>query len=243
MTASTKKPNSAAKLTHEPWERYLPFVGIGLAAVVILEIVIATIVRPYRGLVLTQVVLAELFPGREAAIPLGITGNIPLPWLWQITWTVDLAYFCFLYPLFLTLLHRRQGKGGFIMRRLEKLEVVAQKHQGFAQRYGPWGIFAFMLIPFLVNGPLVGMILGRLAGLKTRNLLAPVVSANLIGNAVWVMLFEEFFWQMRRISDDLERYVAIGVFGFLFLLAAIGLLVDEIRERRGGRLRKGTWRA
>ena len=233
MTSEEPPP---VELRHEPWEKILPFLGIFLALVVVIEVVVTWVVDDLLGPVMLQVVLAELFPGREAAIPLGLTGHIPELWLWQITWTVDLAYFCFLYPLFLTVLHSRHGKGGFFMRRIEKLEAAARRRRQFARTWGPWGVFLFMMVPFLVNGPLVGMVVGRLAGIKSRRLFLPVVAANLISNGVWVILYDQFFWQMRRISENLDQYIAFGVFGFLFTAAIVAIIVDELKERRKARL-------
>ncbi len=219
-------------MDHEPWEKILPVVGLVLAIIVVAELAITWIVEPLLGPPMLRVILTEITFGREAAIPIGLTGHIDEVWLWQITWTVDMVYFCFLYPVVLTVLHRRAGKGGFFMRRIEKLEAAAYKHRRLAHRYGPWGVFLFMLIPFLVNGPLVGMTLGRISGLPTRKLFLPVITANLFTNAVWVFLYDRFFWELQKISDDLAPKVATGVFITVASLAAIGLTIDEWRERR-----------
>lgn len=234
MTEAADPVTSASldRLPHEPWERVLPFVGVILALVIVVEVAATWVLDDLLGPVVLQVVLTELFPGREAAIPIGLTGHIDEWWLWQITWTVDMAYFCFLYPLFLTVMHRRHGKGGFFMRRIEKLQAAAEKRKAFAKKWGPIGVFLFMMVPFLVNGPLVGMVVGRLAGIRTRRLFLPVISANLISNGVWVILYDEFFWQMRRVSEDLDRIVAFSVYGVLLTAAAIAIIVDEVKERR-----------
>lgn len=219
-------------LHHEKWEKILPIIGMGLAIIVLVELVVTWYVDALLGPVALKVILTEITLGRETAIPIGLTGHIEEWWLWQLTWTVDLVYFCFLYPLFLTVYHRQSGKGGFIMRRLQKMEEAAYRHEKLVHRYGPWGVFLFMMIPFLVNGPLVGMVVGRLAGIPTRKLFVPVVLANLTSNAIWVIMYDQFFWQLRGFSEHFQQRIALSFMLGMLSLAIIGIIVDEIRERR-----------
>ena len=98
--------------------------------------------------------------------------------VWGIVVTQDLITTKWVYPLFYLFRRKQTGKQNFFGYFFAKMERNAKKHQPFIEKYGGWGIFLFMLIPFAVNGPLIGAIIGKLAGVRTRNILPAVVGST-----------------------------------------------------------------
>lgn len=203
-------------------------VGAILLSAVFVELALVTYLWPGTGAALWQGLVVEMFTGREAGIPISLGGGAPAWAVAQISATQDLGVVCLAYPAFLWALHRFEHKDNFVMRRLRRLQAHAVKHRAFVHRWGPLGIFAFMLVPFLVNGPLLGAAMGRLAGIATRWLIAPVVGATILAALGWTYAYDTLF---RFVADLDPRIPPILTAAIVVLLVGWGLL-SEARELR-----------
>ena len=170
----------------------------------------------------------ELAFGREAGIPAGLAAGLHPLLMWETSVLQDFATAFLGYPVFLYLLHRFQDRDIYLMRRLRRIEAKAREHERFVHRYGPLGIALFMLVPFLVNGPLVALVLGRLTGIHTRDLLAPVVAATVLIAGAWTFALDAMLDLANRF-DERIGYVAAAV--AVIAVATLGI-IDFIREHR-----------
>ncbi len=66
-----------------------------------------------------------------------------------------------LYPLFIFML-RDSNYFRFIRNFLATVEKAARRHKKKIQSYGSFGLFIFVILPFQMTGPMVGVILGYL---------------------------------------------------------------------------------
>lgn len=204
-------------------------VGAILLSAVLVELAIATYVWPQAGAALWQGLVVEMFTGREAGIPISLGGGAPAWVVAQISAAQDLGVVCLAYPAFLWALHRFQHKDNLVMRRLRRLQRHALQHRAFVHRYGPLGIFLFMLVPFLVNGPLFGAAMGRLAGIATRWLIAPVVAATVLAAIAWTYAYDTLF---RFVADLDPRVPPILTAAIVVGLVAWGLISEAVQLRR-----------
>lgn len=187
----------------------LLFVGmmIGWGAILLLD-------PPVAGQMATTL-LTEVFPGKELATAVGIGFGLHPVIVFGIVFIQDLITTSWVYPLFYVFRKRQAGKDNFFGYLFTKIEHDAKKHEAFIRRWGAWGLFLFMLIPFAVNGPLIGAILGKLVGIRTRYILPAVVGATALTTGYWVLL-----WHYAH--DTMERVVA-GPYG-TWVQAAFALL-------------------
>lgn len=212
-------------------EAPLLIVGVVLVAVLATELVLAWIWDPTVGRAMLAGMGAEILTGREGGIPIAIAGGVPPVLVWQVSFTQDIAFWCLIYPWFLMVYHHRKGSGGFIMRRLERLERAARRHEAFARKWGPFGIFLFMLTPFLINGPMVGGILGRIVGIRTRHLVVPVVASTMLSAAMYVFFFDWTVGLLVDVDPRLGYAVASTIFVGFLTAGIIALIRDEQRHR------------
>jgi len=173
----------------------------------------------------------ELAFGREAGIPAGLAAGLHPLLMWETSVVQDFATAFLGYPVFLYLLHRFRDKDVYLMRRLRRIEQQAQEHERFVHRWGPLGIGLFMLIPFLVNGPFVALILGRLTGIHTRQLLAPVVLATVLVAGAWTFALDA----MLRLADTFDERLGYWAAALAVLAVAVAGIVDFVREHRAAR--------
>lgn len=178
--------------------------------------------------------VGEIFTGREGGLPIAIAGGVPTWLVWQVSVTQDVAGFCVAYPWFLILYHERSQREelGFIMRRLKRVETAVRRHEEFARKWGPFGIFLFMLTPFLINGPMAGGMLGRLVGIRTRYLLAPVILSTAISSAAWIFFYDATVGRLESVDPRLGYAVAGTILVGFLIAGIIGLILDERNERR-----------
>lgn len=207
-------------------------VGAILLAAVLVELILATVIDREAGAALWRGVLLEMFTGREAGIPVSLQGGAPAWVVAQISATQDIGIVCLAYPAFLWALHRYRDRDNFVMRRLRKLQERAQGHRKFVRRWGPLGIFAFMLVPFLVNGPLLGAAMGRVAGVSTKYLIAPVVAATIVAALAWTYAYDAIFNLVDGLDPRLPPLLTIAIVGSLLLWAGIGEVLEHRREKR-----------
>lgn len=197
LAARTMAPPDGRRLRHRiermrsrGLERVVLVVGVLLLGAVLAELILLTVAFPPQGIALWRAVAVEVVAGREAAIPIALGGGVPRWMVAQVSATQDIGVVCLAYPLFLRAMHHFRDSRGWLMTRLRRIQKDADEHRGLVRRWGGFGIFVFMLVPFLVNGPLVGAIAGRLTGLNTRDLMLPVVASTCIAAVAWTYFYD-----------------------------------------------------
>lgn len=176
--------------------------------------------------------LVEVFPGKEASIPLGLALGLHPVIVFGIVTLMDLITASWVYPLFYVFRRRQAGRQTFSGYLFSKMERNAKRHQRFIERYGGWGIFLFMLVPFAVNGPLIGAIIGKLAGVRTRYILPALAGATSLSTGAWTLLWHYAHDQAERIVSDYGGgWIAAGI-AFVFALFILKNAIDFWRDVR-----------
>jgi uncharacterized membrane protein len=180
--------------------------------------------------------VAEMTVGREVAIPFGLI-NLGLPALivFGVAFTVDLITTTWFYPLFYTFRRRQRNRRSFWGFFFRKIEQDAEARREFVQKYGVIGLFFFMLIPFAINGPLIGAIIGKLVGIRTRYILPTVILATATATGAWTLGWMYFRPEVEWFIDTFGgHWIALGIgiiFAFVLGRAALGFLGDIRRYR------------
>lgn len=219
-------------------ERTMLVAGALLLALVVAEGLAVSLLRPSVGVALWRELAVEVTVGREASFPIALEGGVPPPLLVQVSFTQDIGVFCVLFPLFLRVMHRHGQSPNWFMARLRRLQATAHRHRHVAHRWGPWGVFVFMLVPFLVNGPIIGGAMGRLAGLPTRSLLLPVCASTVIAAFAWTYLYDGMLRFAGHVHPALPALLTASIVGAL----VSWLLLDEWLEARRARRAGGDGR-
>lgn len=212
--------------------RRIAAVGLILMLAVFTELALATYLWPGQGAALWRGMVLEMFTGREAGIPVALQGGAPAWVVAQVSATQDIGVVCLAYPAFLWALHRFQDRDNFVIRRLRRLQAHAVKHRAFVHKWGPLGIFLFMIVPFLVNGPLLGAAAGRVAGIATKWLILPVVGATVLAALMWTYAYEALFVLVKGLDPRIPPLLTILIVGSLVLWGVVGEVLDARKERR-----------
>lgn len=212
-------------------ERFLLLLGLGLLGGLVAELTLFTLAFPGQGVALWRAIAVEMVAGREAAIPIALGGGAPRWMVAQASATQDLGIVCLAYPLFLRLMHHFGDRRNWLVDRLRRIQADADRHRGLLHRWGGFGVFLFMLVPFLVNGPLVGAVAGRLAGMRTTDLMLPVVAATCIAAVAWTYFYD----QVLRLAGDVHPLLPVVLTGIIVGLVFGWLLLHETLQMRRAR--------
>lgn len=209
-------------------ERGLVLAGLTLLGGLVAELVLLTLWFPAQGIAMWQALAVELVAGREAAIPIALGGGAPRWLVAQASAMQDIGIVCVVYPLFLRLMHRFQHRRTWFLDRMRRIQADADRHRGIVHRWGGFGVFVFMLMPFLVNGPLVGAVAGRLTGLRTADLLVPVVAATVVAAVAWTY----FYNQVLSLAGDMHPLLPAILTAVILGLVLGSLVVHETLQMR-----------
>lgn len=207
------------------------------------------IVDPAMGARVVTVIATEVTAGREVAIPVGLDLGVPVLIVFGIAATQDLVTTSWIYPVFYLFRKRTIGTKGFFGYFFAKMERAAARNKAFVERWGAVGLFFFMLIPFAVNGPLIGAILGKLAGIRTRYILPTVVLATVTGAGIWTVLYRLAQPQVEAFSAKYGgiwvKLAVLAIFLYILLRVAWAFWRDvhtyrRIQARREALAQRGT---
>ena len=171
------------------------------------------------GAGLSAAMLAELVTGREAAIPLALATGVPA---WMVAATSiaqNLALAALLVPLAqqsLAAFDRASFPGRFMQGLHDSaVERLPKGRNAVA-------LFVFMLVPFVANGPVLAGLIGVMAGLPLRRLVAAVVIAVIITATAWTYGYALLTDALASIDERLALVPAVlaAILALAWLAAA-----------------------
>lgn len=225
-TGKTNKARKDRPPPGEPGPRMLR--NIKLAAHGSLFIFLATwmlliikIGGPYGRIL--ELVAGQMVGGRAGSAGVGLQlGFSPYYLLFHICMQ-DFIIMLYVYPLFVTG-YRRMSQWPIIGSTLARTHELALRHKGRIEPYGAMGLMIFVFFPLWSTGPLVGVIVGYLIGLRTWVTFTSVVLGNLVAVGAWVWGY-----------DALRNYDKTLALILLAVLLAAGLLATVVGKMRRAR--------
>lgn len=198
------------------------------------ELAILGAMWPHHAAAMVPGLVAGLFLGREAGIPTALALGAPPLLVLQMSATLDLATGALGYGGLWALVGKSDRLGAWTKRILDERQEEAYERRGFIIRWGRWGVFLFMLVPFMVNGPLVVSLAARVAGLATRTIVVPVAAATFVGAAIWVAFSGVMLNLVGQVQGGLEIAVTAVFLGAMLAWAAwrIFSVQKRLREKR-----------
>lgn len=211
--------------------RVLLAAGLTLAVLLLGEVVATWLLLPRAADGVATGIGLEFVTGREAAFPAALAAGAPPHLVAVASVFQNLSVAALVSPLVMRLLDRWRAHDHFLARRLRRIEAGALRHRLFVTTWGPLGLFAFMLVPFLANGALVSLVLARLCGIPFRNAVAPVAAATVALSFAWAYALDALLSWTGRIDSRIPTLAATTIAASVIVWAAI----DEWRERRARR--------
>ena len=128
--------------------------------------------------------------GKEGSIPVGLfILHMPAQLVATAIILTDLAFVLLTYPLFHLAFEALSTKRGILGAILRQAKANAVKHRTTVERYGFAALGLFMILPGPMSSPPMGIILGRLVGLRPLPVLLLICAAIATTTAVWTAIY------------------------------------------------------
>lgn len=222
MLADTAPPN--------PLVRSLPVLGVVLSLVTIGGWLLL-LSRSLREALAVLAGMGTLFyGGKEAGLPVGISAGADPVMMGFFIFFADSAATCFIYPPLHYAIRKWMERPDFLGRYLRHIRDRGLERRGLITRHGTLGLFLFMLVPFAINGPLFGAILGRMMGLRAVQLIPTLLAAIAVTTVAWTTIYALGFSVAESINPALPKLITAAI--LLFVL--FNTIVSFVRMRREG---------
>jgi len=174
-------------------------------------------------------VFSNLFVGRVPSLSFGYAAELSHFIVIATNIYTELIMVTILYPLFVL-----SFKGIVKVKALEKFfnEVQDKKkeHQEKFDKYGKFGLFIFVFIPFWMTGPIVGSMIGFLIGMKHYNIIFIVFIATVISISLWGLFLQEIIDALLVFDSQLVWILLFIVVSALLIFRFRQVILDKIRN-------------
>lgn len=178
---------------------------------------------------ITGMVFTNLLVGRVPSLSFGYAAELSHFIVIATNIYTELILVTIIYPLFVL-----SFKGILKVKVLEEFFNEVQnkrhEHQEKFDKYGMFGLFIFVFIPFWMTGPIVGSMIGFLIGMKHYLVIFIVFIATVIAITLWGLFLQE-------IIDLLLIFDSQIVWIILFILVS-ALLLFRFRKVISAKIRK-----
>jgi uncharacterized membrane protein len=166
---------------------------------------------------------AELFSGRAGCVATGIEQGFSKYFLLFQICLQDFLYMLYTYVFFIRGYHSLE-RIPVLGSTLKNVHELALQHKDRITPYGAVGLLAFVLFPFWSTGPLVGVIMGYLIGLRTWITFTAVLSGNFIAVTAWIWFYDRL--------HNFDPRLAWGLLGVIVAFAVAGFVLGQVRRRK-----------
>lgn len=205
-------------------EGRLLYVGLALAALMMLAFSFAWFLFPDAVLVYAAMTGLNLIIGRAAGMTFGYASGLGHAQVVPLNMLVETIHVLVVYPLFA--LSWRQL---ITLRRLQphfaRMHQHAIAHGKVVRRFGIAGLFLFVFIPFWMTGPVVGAIIGFLIGLRPSVIVSVVLVSTYVAIGIWALLLNE-------LSAWAETLNQFAPYVLVLALGVAALVVHWLHRRR-----------
>lgn len=219
-----------ASLVRTPEGRVL-FLGIAITLLFALWVVVSPLFMDSQPHVLLMMTLAEIGPGRAAAMTLGYTNGMSHATVVPVVMVLETILVFLFYPLFVftynNLLTARR-----LRKTIEQVRAAAERHKDKVQKYGIIGLFTFVWLPFWMTGPVVGCVIGFLLGLRTWVNMVTVLAGTYVAILGWGLFLNEF-------QERLAAYGRYAGLGIVLLIVGILFLLQRMHRKMNGDKKNG----
>lgn len=192
-------------------EGQILLMGIGL--ILCYNIILTAVYHHYRELFedVLGMTGANLIFGRAAGLAFGFASHLDTVVVIALNMLIETALVLLIYPLLIMAWKSLLGrKLPWLERFSHSTRQLAEKHKATIQKYGPWGLFAFVFIPVWSTGPTVGCAIGYLLGFSHRYTLILVLGGTNIAILCWALLIRYMHTLFEQYGSDM-LWIGAGI--------------------------------
>ena len=225
-TANNSDNNNLSKITLLTSTEGIIFIaGISISLLYIGWLGAEFIFSPEKAQLLAAVTAFEILFGRAACMALGYSLQFGHGTVITICIILETAVVLLFYPLFVfSWKHLLEIKS--LKKLFDKIHKAAITHQVKVRKYGIIGLFAFVLFPFWMTGPVVGCVIGFLMALPPWLNLLTVLGGTYAAIFCWAFILNAFH---EKVAED-SPFAAMILMLIIVFIAIIGFFLSKVRH-------------
>lgn len=180
---------------------------------------------PEKSHVFAAMTVTHFLFGRAAGMSFGYTMKLSYSVVIIINLIIETIILLLFYPLFVF-----SWRHLLVIRSLRNmmdgLHKAAERNRHFIRKYGLFGLFFFVWLPFWMTGSLVGCVIGFLLDLHPWLNVGVVLAGSYVAIASWAILLQEVHIQVEEFSP----YASITILVVIILIVLGGHLAHKRRS-------------
>lgn len=177
----------------------------------------------------TGMIFTNLLVGRVPSLSFGYAANLNHFEVIATNIYIEFIIVSIIYPLFVL-----SFKGILKVKALEEFFYQVQnkkeQHQEKFDKYGKFGLFVFVFIPFWMTGPIVGSIIGFLIGMKHYTVITIVFIATIISITLWGLFLQEIIDVLILFDSRLVWIILFSLVSALLIFRFRKVILDKIQN-------------
>ncbi len=203
--------------------------GLCLIFLLAVFIIITYIIDVNLANKITGIVFSNVLVGRVPALSFGYAAELSHFSVISMNIWAEMILVTIIYPLFVF-----SFKGIVKVKVLEdfftQVKAKKQRHQEKFDKYGKFGLFIFVFIPFWMTGPIVGSIIGFLIGIKHYLVIFIVFISTIIAISLWGLFLQEIIDTLMIFDSQIIWMILTVVIVALLVFRFKGIILDKIYE-------------
>jgi uncharacterized membrane protein len=160
-------------------------IAIALAGLIVMGLV--AFWSPQTSEMIGAMSVTNLIFGAVVSMSIGYAAGYGHALVIAVNMWVETAVVVLFYPVFV-LSVRKLVVFPRLKRYLDRTQAAAERHHDTVRRYGIFGLFMFVWIPFWMTGPVVGSVIGYLLGFPAWLTLSVVIAGTFMTLLSWAYL-------------------------------------------------------
>lgn len=204
--------------------------GLVLAVLYVAWLGLSLLFTPEHFHAFVGMTATNILFGRAAGLAFGYALHYGHAIVVPVNIAIETILVFIFYPLFVFSV-RRLLVFNALKNAFERLHRVAEMNQDKIRRYGIPGLFLFVLLPFLMTGPVVGSIIGFLLGLKPWVNMTVVLSGTYLACIAWAFIL----YELHERVEEFSPFAPIILVGIIIAIVIVGQLLERARNDRNSR--------
>ena len=196
-------------------------IGLSLTLLTGLYLVYMIFADPGLYKTLFSAAVIHLMGGRALGIAACLSADISVFWTIAYNFLLEVIIVLIAYGI-VVLIMRNIIEPKLFKNTVRQAELAAQNQKTKIKKYGPIGLFFFVMLPFFMTGPVIGSLIGYLLHYKPINNFLIVFSGTLCSIVIYALVGNNLLNYIERFIpiDTLKTWgtIIIGLLIVIFLI-------------------------
>jgi uncharacterized membrane protein len=201
--------------------------GIVIALAGLIAMGLVAYVAPQTSEIIGAMSVANLIFGTIVSMSIGYAAGYGHPLVITVNMWMETVVVLLFYPVFV-LSMRKLVVFPRLKNIIESTHAAAERHHDTVRRYGIFGLFMFVWIPFWMTGPVVGSVIGYLLGFPAWLTLTVVIVGNFMTLLGWAYVLSGLYAHAAIFGP----WASVIIIGLIILVISAVYLLDRRGKKR-----------